>query len=170
MRTPLRLVLGSALVAIAAAFLAATVAGCTPAGDSASPSLAAAPALADPDAEGRRLAERFFASLQTGDVAQVADILAPDVRIARANGDVVARDAYLTMLPVIERFAIDKVDAGQSGDALVVTYMVEVDEVIDGVRQPTKQAPRLTVFQWRDGDWKLLAHANFGAINTAGNP
>ncbi|MCE7938690.1 hypothetical protein DCC79_06275 [bacterium] len=164
MRPSIRLACSLALGVAAAA----TTAGCA-AGVSA-PTTTTAPVLADPAAEGRRLAERFFAAIQTGDAAAVSDVLAPDVRIARANGDVVVRDDYVASLPVIKAFTIDQVGANQSGDALVVTYQVEVDEVIDGVQQPTKQAPRLSVFQWRDGDWKLLAHANFGAINAAARP
>jgi hypothetical protein len=153
---------------------ATAVAACTPAGDSAptpaAPAASAAPTLADPVAEGQRLADGFFAALQSGDPAAVSATMAPEARIARANGDVVVRDDYLTKLPVIAEYSIDKADANQHGDVLVVTYHVIVDEVIDGVQQPTKEAPRLTVFQWQDGAWKLVAHANFGAINSPTNP
>jgi hypothetical protein len=123
-----------------------------------------APTLADPVAEGRALAEAYFTALQSGVPQQVAKVLASEARIARANGDVVARDDYLTKLPVIKSFSLDNVDAVQRGDSLVVTYHVLTDEVINGVQQPTKDAPRMTVFQWQDGQWKLLAHANFNAI------
>ncbi len=158
------------LTATFVATLATALSACTPAPASAPDSAPAAPAsaaptLADPTAEGQRLADGFFAAIQSGDPAKVSDTMAPGARIARANGDVVGLDDYLMALPVIKEYSIDKVDASQNGDVLVVTYHVIVDEVINGVQQPTKEAPRMSVFQWQDGAWKLLAHANFGAIN-----
>lgn len=123
------------------------------------------PVLADPVDTARDLVDQFFGALQAGDRAAVAAIVAPEARIARANGDVVAGDAYLDQLPLIQSYAIDGVDGSQQGDVLVVTYQVEVEEIIGGAPQPVTEAPRLTVFQWRDGAWRLIAHANFGAIN-----
>lgn len=150
--------------------LAAAASACATAGNGATAPASAAPTLADPVAEGERLADGFFAALKAGDPAMVSEVMAPEARIARANGDVVVRDDYLAKLPVINAYTIDKVGASQNGDVLVVTYHVMVDEVIDGVEQPTKEAPRLTVFQWQAGSWKLVAHANFGAINSAPKP
>lgn len=151
--------------------LATALAACTAAGSGTStPEAAAAPTLSNPVAEGQRLAEGFFSALQSGDPAKVSAVMAPEARIARANGDVVVRDDYLNNLPVIAQYTINKIGANQHGDVLVVTYHVMVDEIIDGVQQPTKEAPRMTVFQWQDGAWMLVAHANFGAINSPPNP
>lgn len=152
-----RSVTAPAIAAIAAALLT-LVAACGPAA-------AGAPTLADPAVDGQARATAFFAALQSGDPAQVDAVLAPDARIARANGTVVGRDEYLTSLPTIKSFSIADVKAVQSGDALVVTYMVTTDQVVDGQQQPTTEAPRMSVFQWLNGEWRLLAHANFNAVN-----
>jgi hypothetical protein len=148
----------AATLALGASLLAAA---CAPAAGSAG----SAPAVADPAALGSERANAFFAAIQSGDPAQVGAVLAPEAVITRANGDVIGRDDYLQALPVIKRFEIQDVAAQQSGDTLVVTYNVETDQVIDGAQQPTTLAPRLSVFQYLDGEWKLLAHANYNAIN-----
>jgi hypothetical protein len=130
-----------------------------------SPGAASAPTLADPAAEAQARANAFFAAVQSGDAAQVDAVLAPAVRIARANGTVMGRDEYLKELPSVKSFSIDGVNAVQSGDTLVATYTVHTDQVANGRQQPIAAAPRLSVFQWLDGEWRLLAHANFNAIN-----
>jgi hypothetical protein len=48
---------------------------------------------------------------------------------------------------------------------VIVSYDSEVSEVIDGKEQPAGKAPRLSTFQWVDGEWQIVSHANFGAIN-----
>ena len=145
-------------VATLALALLALVAACSPA-----PS--AAPTLADPAAEGSARVNAYFTALQSGEAAQVDGVLAPNAQIARANGTVVGHDEYLKTLPTIKSFTIADVNATQSGDVLVVTYSVTTDQVVDGKAQPTTAAPRMSVFQWQNGAWRLLAHANFNAVN-----
>jgi hypothetical protein len=148
----------------AALSLVLWAAACVP-GALPSSGATSAPALADPIATGAEAANAFFAAVQSGDVARVDAILAPEARIARANGTVIGKAEYLKALPVIKSFSISDVAAAQSGDDLVVTYHVTTDQIVDGQQQPTTEAPRLSVFQWLDGQWRLLAHANFNAIN-----
>jgi hypothetical protein len=148
------------LLAVPALVIA--LAGCAP---SAAPDAEAAPVLANPSATGKERVEAFFGAVQSGDPAAVEALMAPAGRVVRANGDVIDRAAYLTDLPVVSGFEIHDVSAHQSGDVLVVSYWVSTDEVVDGAQQPTTTAPRLSVFQWQDGAWRLLAHANFNAIN-----
>ena len=50
---------------------------------------------------------------------------------------------------------------GEDGDALVVRWLFRVDETVGGTRLKSTPSSRLATFIWRDGDWRLLSHANF---------
>lgn len=121
------------------------------------------PAIADLTAEGEFLVNRFFAALASGQRAVVAAVLSPGFQIVRATGTVHDRDGYLDNLPTVGDFEITDVRVTLSARVLVVSYIVAVHEVLDGVEQTTR-APRLSTFQWKGGDWLLVSHANFGAI------
>jgi hypothetical protein len=98
-------------------------------------------------------------------VDEVDEVLAPGFIIVRANGDVHDRDAYLADLPELTSYELHDFQATQSGDVVIVSYQTEVDLVTDGVEQPDARAPRLSTFQCVDGEWDVVSHANFGAIN-----
>jgi len=51
-----------------------------------------------------------------------------------------------------------------SGDYVVVTYMISVQETIDIEQLPTKPTPRLSVWQKGAGDWQWICHANLNPI------
>lgn len=147
--------------------------GTTGLAQSPAPSVAdgAAPVLADPVATGTELVTRYAQLVMDGDSAGLAAFLAPGFQIARANGDHYDRDAYLAQgLPTIESFTVAGVDATQAGPALVVFWTLDSVQVVDGAQQPSGPLPRLTTFAWIDGDWKLVAHANFGTAIRADAP
>ncbi|MFO1539416.1 MAG: nuclear transport factor 2 family protein [Chloroflexota bacterium] len=134
-------------------------------------STAAAPVLADPVTTGTELVTRYAQLIMDGDTAGLAALLDTGFQIARANGDHYDRDAYLALgLPTIESFTVDEVDATQAGPTLVVFWTLDSVQVVDGVQQPSGPLPRLTTFAWIAGDWKLVAHANFGSANRADAP
>jgi hypothetical protein len=51
-----------------------------------------------------------------------------------------------------------------SGDNVVVTYMISVQETIDIEQLPTKPTPRLSVWKKGAGDWQWICHANLNPI------
>ncbi|HEY2046744.1 MAG TPA: hypothetical protein VGG93_09210, partial [Candidatus Udaeobacter sp.] len=51
-----------------------------------------------------------------------------------------------------------------SGDNVVVTYMISVQEAIDLERLPTKPTPRLSVWKKGTADWQWICHANLNPI------
>ena len=121
---------------------------------------------ADPDATAWELVGRYLDLVQAKDVDGLREFLAPEFQIVRANGDRFGKDAYLAQgLPDIEHPEIVELLATQSGDRLIVFWKLVVEQVMDGVVQPTGPAPRLTTFARVDGDWKLSSHANFGAVS-----
>ncbi len=51
-----------------------------------------------------------------------------------------------------------------SGENVVVTYMISVQETIDLEQLPTKPTPRLSVWKKGARDWQWICHANLNPI------
>ncbi|PYJ60879.1 MAG: nuclear transport factor 2 family protein [Verrucomicrobia bacterium] len=51
-----------------------------------------------------------------------------------------------------------------SGDNIVVSYMISVQETIDLERLPTKPTPRLSVWKKGTHGWQWICHANLNPI------
>ena len=51
-----------------------------------------------------------------------------------------------------------------SGDNVVVTYMISVQETIDIEQLATKPTPRLSVWKKGARDWQWICHANLNPI------
>jgi hypothetical protein len=51
-----------------------------------------------------------------------------------------------------------------SGDNVVVTYMISVQETIDIEQLPTKPTSRLSVWKKGPRDWQWICHANLNPI------
>lgn len=126
--------------------------------------LLAAPAGAD-DAtnKARALLTAFVDGVIAGPDA-VAPLLAPEYQIMRSNGVGYDRDGYINRGAGTVRarpdYSLDDLVATTGGDMLVVRYVLQIDETIDG-KTITRRAPRLTVFRKIGADWKVSAHANF---------
>ncbi len=51
-----------------------------------------------------------------------------------------------------------------SGDNIVVSYMISVQETVDLERLPTKPTPRLSVWKKGTHGWQWICHANLNPI------
>ena len=123
-----------------------------------------APTLSDPSQTGRELAIDFLEILERGDSEALDDFLAPAFQLQRADGSGYTRSEYLASPAVVNSFELsDEVIASQQEELLVVRWGVQADEVTDGTALSDAVAPRLSTFVWNDGEWQLLAHANFNA-------
>lgn len=124
----------------------------------------AAPVLSDPNATGRDLATRFMTILQQQDSAALAAFLADGFVIQRADGSTATRDQYLASPIAVSSFELGPDVLGvQDGDVLVVRWSVTASEATGAGAYGRTEAPRLSTFVWRDGTWKMVAHANFNA-------
>lgn len=111
---------------------------------------------------GQQLVDGFFTALQSGDKEQLAAMLAPNFQLLRSSGEVFDANSYPAIAPVYEAYVLDNFSVTRAGDVLVATYTAQTDATVDGSESLGAAAPRLTVFQQIDGEWKLTAHANFG--------
>jgi hypothetical protein len=61
-------------------------------------------------------------------------------------------------------FALNNFKSTTIGEDIVVTYLITVQETIDGKRLPTKPAPRLSVWEKGTSGWQWICHANLNPI------
>lgn len=118
--------------------------------------------LADPSTTARELVTEFLTILSTEEAPGLDDFLADGFQLQRADGTGATKVEYLANHAVVESFELgDEISAVQSGDLLTVRWTVVVEEAVSGQPLSRQEAPRLSVFVRDDGEWHLLAHANF---------
>jgi hypothetical protein len=121
--------------------------------------------LADPDATGRDLVNRFADILSSPDPRpRLEEFLSPAFQLQRSNGTFANRDEYLAQPPTISRFTI--VDEGfrATQDGRVLTVRLRVEVVEPGNAGPLV-ADRLGVFVRSTAGWRMAAWANFNPVN-----
>ncbi len=120
----------------------------------------------DPTSLAKSLLVEFTEAVISGPET-LAPLLAPEYQIMRSNSVGYDRDEYLKhglkTLEFVPVFSHQELVVTSHEDILVVRYMLEIDEKIDG-HQIQKRAPRLTVFRNIDGNWKVVAHSNFAVV------
>lgn len=108
----------------------------------------------------------FLTILSTEEAPGLDAFLADGFQLQRADGTGATKPEYLENHAVVESFQIgDEVSAVQDGDILTVRWTVVVEEEVNGQPLSRDEAPRLSVFVRTDGEWRLLAHANFNLPN-----
>lgn len=148
-----------------AAILPLTLAGCGSTSNPSAASTAAAPKLSDADATARTLLTSWLDALKSGDRDQLAAFLAPNFQIQRSDGTSANRSEYLANPAKVDSYQFGaRFHAEQSGATLSVTWSLRVTETINGAELNNVEAPRLTVFSWLDGEWKIVGYGNFSPI------
>lgn len=140
---------------IAVGLAVALLAGC-------SDSDGGAPVVEDPDATAQELVRRYVEILQSGDVDRLDAFVSDAFQIQRADGSSLDKAAYLDDYSTVGEVEFgDEFSGAQDGDVFTVVWSIEGDIEIDGEPLDDAQAPRLTTFAYRDGEWLLTSHANF---------
>jgi hypothetical protein len=126
-------------------------------------SLAVAPAFA---ADADDAVKAWLDAVATNEEARVAAVLAPEFQILRSDGRGYDRTDYLATgrskqaRPPVPRDLL----ATEADGVLVVRYILDVEQTVEGGGTVIGAAPRLTVFRKIDGRWMVVAHANFAPI------
>ncbi|ASQ90489.1 hypothetical protein CHL67_05735 [Prosthecochloris sp. GSB1] len=110
---------------------------------------------------GEQLVRKLFADMKAGDVAAVEAVISQAFQSIHQDGTR-DRDQEIELVRNLNmgELTLDDFKTSRSGDLLVVTYSVSVNETIDGNRLSSSPAYRLTVFQKEGGEWRWIAHAN----------
>ena len=119
----------------------------------------------DVTAEGGKALARFFEAVASGEPDRIRAVVSPDYQIQRSNGKGFTLKEYLSgNLPVVRRVPIVRdLVATSFSNTMVTRYMLKVDEIIEG-KTVEALAPRMTIFQRINGEWRVAAHANFATI------
>lgn len=125
-----------------------------------SSSTTTAPTLADPAATAKELVTSWLTALKTG--TDLEAHMAPNYILQRADGTFATREQYLANPTKVDSFVIDDgVTAVQSGNTLSARWSLRISETANGINYTDVLAPRLTVFEWLDGEWRIVGYANF---------
>ena len=149
-------------VLIVALVIGATFAVSTGPASASAKSSDSAPTLKDPSATGRKLGTGWLTTLQKGDRTKIAQWLAPNFLIQRADGTSADRKQYIANPATVGEFELGDIVIGkQHGNTLSVLWSVKVNEIIDGQTLSTNEAARITAYVWNGKRWQILAHGNF---------
>lgn len=149
--------------------LAAFLAVAAPTAHAQAPA-ATAPAAAQPtwpsdqsglDALGSKLVDAWFKAIVAKDAAALQAQMQPCFQRISFEGafDRAGELAAIQKMDVKDAKA-SEVHATRVGQALVVTCQVAASETAGGGKLPGKASPRLGVWTWADGAWKLAAWAS----------
>jgi hypothetical protein len=108
-----------------------------------------------------RLVNRYLTDIEHRDLAGLRTFLSPAFQLQRADGSRQTKAQYLRNLPTVRSYRIRDLQATSTADALVATYEVAANEVINGKQLRMGYAPRISAFVRGRGGWRMIAHANF---------
>ena len=115
--------------------------------------------------DGEKMERQMWEDIKAKNWKAVENKIADAFQSVHPDG---ARDRA-NEISLIENLNIGQVEFNNfksttSGDDIVVTYMISVQETIDLEQLPTKPTPRLSV--WRKGadGWQWICHANLNPI------
>jgi Domain of unknown function (DUF4440) len=119
------------------------------------------PAMANFHAPGAQLAAEFLRLLHAKDMAGLDRFLSPAFLLQRPDGSFLTKAQYLANPAKVDEFQLTDVVGKRTGDTRVIRYTVTAIEHINGQQVTAAPVPRISTYVWRDGAWRLLAHANF---------
>ncbi|MCF8358746.1 MAG: nuclear transport factor 2 family protein [Prolixibacteraceae bacterium] len=116
--------------------------------------------ITDPQ-QGNSLVNELWDNLVASDTAALNLMMADEFQSVHQDGaNNKTEELKLISGLSITNYTIDNLISTQDGDVLITTYMVSVEETIEGERLSKKPAARMTVFKNNDGQWQWIAHAN----------
>lgn len=113
----------------------------------------------------KQLAAKFFRLMKNKDLAGLESFITPGFLAQSGDGSNRNFESFLaTPLPNVKTFGISGVKAQLDGPLLSSIYRVRAAGDIAGRPYAISAAPRLSVFTFCSGDWKLVAHSNFDPL------
>lgn len=114
---------------------------------------------------GEDLVRELWNDFKTQDMSALEKKIAPGFQSIHEDG---ARDAEaeLKLLKGLNlgEYTLSNFKVTQVGSAIIVSYFVSVEEIIEGQRLSGKPAARLTIFLETDTGWQWIAHANLNPL------
>lgn len=121
-------------------------------------------AVAVSETEAHAVLDPWGQTLFEGDPARVAETLAPEFQVLRANGVGQGKAEYLQALPrKAKPNVFSQIVGTRGGDVMVLRYLSDSEQEILG-QAVQGVSPRLSVFRRQGERWLMVAHANFAQL------
>lgn len=114
---------------------------------------------------GEKLETQMWEDMKHQNFTAIDDNIAKEFQSVHTFG-ALTRQAEIDLIKdlYLGSYEISNMKVTESGDTLIVTYMISVKEKIENKTLSAKPAPRLSVWQKIDGKWKWIAHANLKEV------
>jgi hypothetical protein len=116
-------------------------------------------------AEGEKMERQMWADFKAKEWKAVESKIAEGFQSIHPDGprDRAGEISLIEKLNLGE-IALSNFKSTTNGDNIVVTYMISVQEMIDGKQLSRKPAPRLSVWKKGTHGWQWICHANLNPI------
>ncbi len=116
---------------------------------------------------GEKLETQMWEDMKHSDYKAVEEKIAKQFQSVHTFG-ALTREAEIELIKklYLGTYEISDLKFTESGDVIVVTYLISVREKIKAHQLSEKPAPRLSVWKKNDGEWQWIAHANLKEIPT----
>lgn len=110
---------------------------------------------------GEELVNQLWTILQNSDTAAADSFITEGFQAVHEDG-ANNKEQELALIAGlnIDTYSIANLVSTQNNNVIVTTYMVSVEETIEGERLSKAPAARMSVFVEEDGAWKWISHAN----------
>lgn len=111
--------------------------------------------------EGERLEREMWEDMKSFNLQALESKIAPEFQSIHPDGSR-NKTGELELIKNLNlrHFSLSNFKITESGDMLIVTYLVSAPETIDERRLSSKPAPRMSIWKKKDGQWQWIAHAN----------
>ncbi len=110
---------------------------------------------------GNSLVKQLWDQLSSKDTAAINLFMAKSFQAVHEDGaNDKQKEIKLISGLAITTYKINDIISTQNDNVIITTYMVSVEETIEGERLSKTPAARMSVFVKNEGKWQWLAHAN----------
>ena len=116
-------------------------------------------------ADGEKMERQMWADFKAKNWKEVESKIADGFQSVHPDG-ARSRAGEISLIEKLNlgEIAFSNFKSTTSGDNIVVTYMISVQEMIDGKQLSRKPAPRLSVWKKGTHGWQWICHANLNPI------
>lgn len=116
---------------------------------------------------GEKLETQMWEDMKHANYKAIEEKIAKQFQSVHTFG-ALSREAEIELIKklYLGTYEISDLKITESGDTIVVTYLISVREKIEDHLLSGKPAPRLSVWKKNNGQWQWIAHANLKEIPT----
>jgi len=110
---------------------------------------------------GDTLVKQLWSNISANDTTALNLFMAKGFQSVHEDGTI-NKEQELKLISglAITSYTINDLVCTQEGNVIITSYMVSVEETIEGERLSKEPAARMSVFVYNEGKWQWLAHAN----------